>query len=526
MKKFYLFLRRIYIRKYFNQLTNNKIHIMKTTRREFLKISAIGTGAVAGNILLGGFTGKDSESILSNIIPDYNILGNFRPVNMCNYAAPKMKRVRIGYVGLGDRGGSAVLRMTHIDGVDITALCDKRQVAVDGSQAALLKSNLPKAKEYGGTEDAWKKLCEDDNVDLVYICTGWNLHTPIAVYAMEHGKHVCVEVPAARTIDECWQLVETSENTKKHCMMVENCCYDFFELLTLNMARQGYFGDIIHGEGGYLHNLMEYNFNKPKDDQQFDGYGYTDMWRLKENRDRNGNLYPTHGLGPICQIMNINRGDKMEYLSSMSSDDFQMEKTANKLAESDSFYQQFANHKYRGNFNTTHIRTNMGRTILIEHDVTSFRPYSRIHQIVGTKAMAQKWPGPEKISKNTEEDWLSKDEMKEIEDKYTLDIVKKIGDLAKKVGGHGGMDFLMDWRTIDCLRNGLPLDQNVYDAALWSSISPLSEWSVANRSNSIDVPDFTGGYWKTNKPVDLSLNNCGDTKVRNVLRADNQMDIE
>jgi len=286
--------------------------------------------------------------------------------------------------------------------------------------------------------------------------------------------------------------------------MLENCCYDFFELLTLNMARQGYFGDIIHGAGAYLHDLLGFNFFKPIDDVQADGYGYTDYWRLKENRDRNGNLYPTHGLGPICQIMNINRGDKMDYLTSMSSDDFTMEKKANEKAATDPDFIPFANHKYRGNFNVTTIRTHLGRTILVEHDVSTPRPYSRIHQIIGTKAMAQKYPGPERISSNIKEAWLNGEEMDEIKKKYTYNLVNRIGDLAREVGGHGGMDFIMDWRLIDCLRNGLPLDQTVYDAALWSCIAPLSEWSVAHRSNSIDVPDFTGGNWKTNKPLDLT----------------------
>ena len=476
---------------------------MKTTRREFLKISAVGTGVIAGNMILGGCARKNADSQTDgNLIK--NVLGDNRPVNMTDYAAPKLGRVRIGFVGIGDRGRDAVERMTHIEGVDIVAACDKRPAAIDGTQAILQSAGLPKAKEYGGSEEAWKGLCEDPDADLVYICTGWDLHTPVAVYAMEHGKHVAVEVPAARTLDECWQLVETSERTKRHCMMLENCCYDFFELLTLNMARQGYFGDIIHGAGAYLHDLLGFNFFKPIDDVQADGYGYTDYWRLKENRDRNGNLYPTHGLGPICQIMNINRGDKMDYLTSMSSNDFTMEKKANEKAATDPDFIPFANHKYRGNFNVTTIRTHLGRTILVEHDVSTPRPYSRIHQIIGTKAMAQKYPGPERISSNIKEAWLNGEEMDEIKKKYTYNLVNRIGDLAREVGGHGGMDFIMDWRLIDCLRNGLPLDQTVYDAALWSCIAPLSEWSVAHRSNSIDVPDFTGGNWKTNKPLDLT----------------------
>ena len=304
-------------------------------------------------------------------------------------------------------------------------------------------------------------------------------------------------------MDELWELVETSEKTKQHCMMLENCCYDFFELLTLNMARQGMLGEIVHAEGAYIHDLSrDWNFNKN---------AYADMWRLKENT-RNGNLYPTHGLGPICQVLDINRGDKMDYLVSMSSNDFMLEAKVKELAKTDATFQPLAKKTFRGNMNTTTIRTHKGKTIMLQHDVSSPRPYSRIHLVSGTKATALKYPLPGKIS--TGHDWISEQEMKTLEEKYQPALVKKIGELAKQVGGHGGMDFLMDWRLIDCLRNGLPLDQDVYDAASWSVIGPLSEKSVANRSNSIDIPDFTAGAWKNNRPVDISLAQGGNTPVK------------
>jgi hypothetical protein len=285
-------------------------------------------------------------------------------------------------------------------------------------------------------------------------------------------------------------------------MMMENCCYDFFELLTLNMARQGFFGEIVHGEGAYIHNLLGSNFNKTS---------YWNMWRLRENSGRGGNLYPTHGLGPVCQVLDINRGDKMDFLVAVMSKDFQMNETAKKLAATDDFFKEFVDNPYRGNMTTVTISTNKGRTIMVQHDVTSPNVYSRIHKIRGTIGAALKYPLPGKISIGDE--WVSEEEYKSIQEKYTPEIIKRIGEMAKQVGGHGGMDFLMDWRTIDCLRNGLPFDQDVYDAALWSAVGPLSEWSVANRSNSIDVPDFTGGAWQTNKPVDLLLAEGGNTKV-------------
>lgn len=426
---------------------------------------------------------------------------------MCDYAAPKLDVVRVGFIGLGMRGPSAVQRFTHIEGVQVTALCDLHENRVERCQKMLEKQGMPRAKSYVGAE-AWKDLCLANDVDLVYICTPWDLHTPISVMAMENDKHAATEVPAALTIDECWQLVETSERTKKHCMMLENCCYDFFELLTLNMARQGFFGEIVHGEGAYLHDLLDLNFMKN---------GYTDMWRLKENYN-NGNLYPTHGLGPICQIMDINRGDQMDYLVSMQSNDFQMAARAKELAQTDSFYTEFANHTYRGNMNTSVIRTHKGRTIMVQHDVTSPRPYSRIHLVSGTKGIAQKWPEPARVA--TGHEWFNDDQMKELWDKYTPEIVTKVGEMAKKIGGHGGMDFMMDWRLVDCLRNGLPLDQDVYDAASWSCIFPLTIESVANRSKSVDIPDFTRGAWKTNNKMELTLKGGGTTGVRDAEKAD------
>ena len=478
-----------------------------TNRRNFLRTSLVGAGVLSTGLFseLSADSG-DNINVYKSSEKEYN---------MCGFRASKLDKVRVGFIGLGMRGLGAVERMSYIEGVEIVALCDQYEDRVNKMQLFLEKKGLPRAKSYSGSKNAWKKVCENPNIDLIYIVTPWSLHTPMAVYAMENGKHAAVEVPAAQTIDECWQLVETSENTKKHCMMLENCCYDFFELLTLNMARQGLFGELIHAEGAYIHPLLELNFRKT---------GYAEMWRLKENKKRNGNLYPTHGLGPVCQAMNINRGDQMDYLVSMSSNDFQMADKARELAEKDSFFNEFKSDNYRGNMNTTSIRTSKGGTIMIQHDVTSTRPYSRIHLLSGTRGIARKWPSPERIAFGHE--WIKKDEMEKLKKEYTPEIITKIGELAKKVGGHGGMDFMMDWRLIDCLRNGLPLDQDVYDAALWSSISPLSEWSVANRSNSIDVPDFTRGAWKSNTPVELTLQGGGTTGVREVKNRTNSKQLK
>lgn len=475
---------------------------MGSNRRNFIKTSVLGAGMVASGLSACTSNQKEKASEQAGVKRSQRF-------NMCGYAAPKLGKIRIGFVGLGNRGPDAVERMSYIEGVEIVALCDQYEDRVEAMQKLLEKRGLSKAKSYSGNKEAWKQMCEDPDIDLIYITTPWALHTPMAVYAMEHDKHAAVEVPAATTLDECWQLVETSERTRKHCMMLENCCYGFFELLTLNMARQGYFGQIVHGEGAYIHELRHSLFAKDK---------YTEVWRLKENM-KNGNLYPTHGLGSVCQIMDINRGDQMEYLTSMQSNDFQLSAMAEKLALEDDFYAEFSGKKYRGNMNTTTIRTYNGRTIMVQHDVTSTRPYSRIHLVSGTEGIARKWPQPEeRIAKGDE--WLGKDEMNILHEKYIPEIVKHVGDMAKQVGGHGGMDFMMDWRLIDCLRNGLHLDQDVYDAALWSSIGPLSKLSVASRSNSVDIPDFTCGAWKENKPVNLTLDGGGTTGVRKFSKAE------
>ena len=472
---------------------------MKNNRRDFLKL----TGLAGAGILTGLATPAMSEAETQIIGDQQPARARAQKFNMSGYAAPKLETVRVGFIGLGQRGPGHVMHASKIEGVEIKALCDIRAEKVNGVQKRL-ENTSHKPVLYSGKEDEWKKLCERKDIDLVYVSTPWHLHAPMALYAMEQGKHVAIEVPGVITMDECWQIVETSERTRKHCMYLENCCYDFFELLTLNMARQGFFGEIIHGEGAYIHNLMELNFKKN---------GYHDMWRLKQNANRNGNLYPGHGLGPVAQVMNINRGDKMDYLVSMSSNDFMMGPMAKELAAKDDSFKPLANKTFRGNMNTTTIRTAKGRTIMLQHDVTSPRVYSRIHLISGTKATAQKWPLPGKISTGHEK-WLSEQEIKALEEKYQPPIVKKVGELAKQVGGHGGMDFLMNWRLMDCLRNGLALDIDVYDAAAWSAIGPLSEKSVKSRSNSVDIPDFTAGSWKKNQPLDILLAQGGTTKVR------------
>ncbi len=399
-------------------------------------------------------------------------------------ACKPIDTVRIAFIGLGMRGSEAIRRYMYLDGVKIVALCDIVPDRVDACNEVLKKNNKPQAEKYSG-EEGWKRVCERTDVDLIYVCTHWTLHTPIAVYAMEHGKHVVMEVPAALTIDQCWQLVNTAEKTRKHCMMLENCCYDFFEMATLNMAQQGVFGEVKHVEAAYIHDLRWLNFDEKT--------GYWDMWRLKYNTNHTGDPYPTHGLGPVCQTLNIHRGDKMNYLVSMSTNQFGMTEYAKDKFGKDSKY---ALTPYKlGDMNTTIIRTEKGKTIMIQHDVTSPRPYDRIHKISGTKGYAVKYPEERIALEPNAHTFLSQQKLDSLLKLYEHPFSKEIGELAKKVGGHGGMDFIMDYRLIYCLRNGLPLDEDVYDAAEWSCIVELSEKSVENGSMPVKIPDFTRGAW-------------------------------
>ena len=399
--------------------------------------------------------------------------------NVLQLAVDPIPTVRIGFIGVGNRGGAALRRYIHMEGVEIKAICDLKEELVKKGQSYLQNNNLPAATEYVG-EDAWKEVCERDDIDLIYVCTDWLSHTPMAVYAMEKGKHVAIEVPAAVSIEECWQLVDTAEKTRKHCMMLENCCYDFFELTTLNMAQQGVFGELVHGEGAYIHDLRSQLKN-------------VEGWRVKFYETYTGNPYPTHGFGPICQTMNIHRGDKMDFLTSVSSNQFGISSYLKELY-GDGSPESKIKHTL-GDMNTTIIRTAKGKTIMVQHDVTSPRPYSRLHTLSGTKGYAQKYPTPLIALEPDSHQFLTEEKFNDLMRQYEHPFIKEIGEKAKKVGGHGGMDYMMDYRLIYCLRNGLPLDMDVYDAAEWSCLVELTKISTINGGQPVKIPDFTRGDW-------------------------------
>ena len=409
--------------------------------------------------------------------------------NVLGLRTEPMECVRVGFVGLGMRGAGAVERYTYMPGVQITALCDVEEKAVIKNQKTLAQRNLPAAAEYTGAEDAYKALCESDDVDLVYICTDWLHHVPVALYAMEHGKHVAIEVPAAATMEDIWALINASERTRKHCVMLENCCYDFFEMTALAMAQAGVFGEIIHVEGSYHHNL----------DPFWDAYW--NNWRLDFNQKNRGDVYATHGLGPICQALDIHRGDRMTTLVAMDTDPFNGPKHV--AARTGQPCTDFAN----GDETMTMIRTAKGKTILVEHDVMTPRPYDRMYQLVGTDGYVSKYPtsqlclrseGAEEVdyqNLGSEEVYVGA-RAREMMNAYRSPILTpELEELAKTVGGHGGMDFIMDYRMIYCLLNGLPMDIDVYDMAEWCCVGPLSRLSLENGCMPVEVPDFTRGAW-------------------------------
>ena len=473
---------------------------MKKTRRNFLKVAGL-TGAGMLGAGISGFKTANSAN------RPFQKSGS-QVFNMSGFRAPKLEIVRVGVIGLGNRGTGTVRRLASIEGVEIRALCDLEPDRVERS-AKLIRHLGHQPDRYSGNDNEWRKVCERADIDLIAVVTPWHLHTTQCLFAMENGKHAYTELPAATTLEECWQLVETSERTKKHCVQMSSNCHSGTGAVVLNMVREGFFGELIHGEGCYIHDLlMDYNFTK---------HMYHNMWRLNENIGRHGNLYPQHGLVPIIQMMDINCGDRMDYLTSASGKDFMMGETAERLAEEDDFWKPYVGKDYRGNMNVTTIRTFKGRTIVMQHDVSSPRPRGG-RLLSGTRATYQSHPDRFATSHRG---WLSDEEFRALVEKYTPEITKRFAGLTSQAekmerGGHSYYRVTpTDWRLIDCLRNGMAMDMDVYEAAASSAITPLSILSVSNRSNSVDVPDFTRGSWKTNQSgMDIQLQKgSGNTRL-------------
>ena len=420
-------------------------------------------------------------------------------------ALPKKKVVRIGLVGLGMRGPGAVENFSLIPGVQVVALCDYEEKRAVKQNERLRKNGLAPAAVYYG-EKGYEALCKRPDIDLVYIATDWEHHAIVAKCALENGKNVADEVPSAMNLQECWDLINLAEQKQLNCMILENCCYDWFEMRTLNMAQHGVFGEILRAQGAYIHNLddfWDYYWKNPNGSDP-DQLG----WRLKYNKENRGDLYATHGLGPVAQALDIHRGDRMKTLVSMDTKsvhgkDLVEKKTGKPCTE-------FRN----GDHTTTLIRTEGEKVIELQHDVMNPQPYNRLYQLTGTRGFANKYPvegyavdasqlkatgNQPKVDDLSTHSFMPDEQRKALEEKYESPILKKFGKLAKEVGGHGGMDFIMCARLIYCLQNGLPLDMDVYDLAEWCAIAELSAISLDNDCSPVTFPDFTRGLWNKEK---------------------------
>ena len=442
------------------------------SRRDFVKLGLLtGVSAALGATALTGCAAAGPR------------LG---PAPAERLVAPRLERVRIGFVGVGWRGTDHVANLLKVPGVEIRAICDILPERVANNQAVVEKAGQPRPIGYDRGPEDFRRLCQQADVDLVFTATPWEWHVPVCVAAMEAGKHAATEVPAAMTVDECWQLVETSEKTHRHCVMVENCCYDRAEMMVLNMVRKGLFGEMLHAECGYLHDLRSYQFLPEK------------AWILAHSRTGNCNEYPTHGLGPVAQCMNINRGDRLDYLSSMGTPALGLQLWAQEhLPASD----PRRNDKYTlGDVNTTIIRTAKGRTIVVGFSINAPRPYSRVFMVEGTRAVYMGYPDRIYIEGRSPEDEFESPEKYKAEFDHPM---WKSETIRKASGNNVGMDYLVIYRLVECLRTGQPMDMDVYDAAAWSCISDLSGRSVANRGKSMDIPDFTRGRWETTAPLGI-----------------------
>jgi len=395
---------------------------------------------------------------------------------------------KVGIIGTGGRGTSLLENLLAAD-IQVLALCDIVREKAEHAQSMVVKAGQKSPELYTNSDHAFESLVARDDLNLVIIATPWNWHVEMAIAAMKHGKHAAVEVPASTSIEDCWKLVDTSEETRRHCIMLENCCYGYNETLILRMTYAGMFGDLLYGEGAYIHDLREELFSNK-------GEG---LWRRGFHTQRDGNLYPTHGLGPVANYMGIQRGDRFDYIVSMSTPHRGLEAYRKAhVAEGDPKWSE----KYiTGDMNTSLIKTANGLTITLKHDTSNPHPYDRINTIAGTKGVFADYPPRIYFDGQAgEEAWTTIDAFKE----HQHPLWKEEGEIAKKLGGHGGMDYIMLYRLMQCLRDGLVPDMDVYDAATWSAPGPLSRASIAGGSAPVKFPDFTRGRWQQRKASQIA----------------------
>lgn len=410
------------------------------------------------------------------------------------------QKVRLGFIGVGLRGREHVRNAILFPEVEINAICDIDPATIQITQKMLRNAGRKEAAVYGKNDHDFQNMVKRDDLDGIIIATPWEWHVPMAVSVMKGGKYAGVEVSATVTLQESWDLVNTFEKTGSHCMILENVCYRRDVMAALNMVRQGLFGELTHLECGYEHDLREVKFNDGKKAYgggvEFGEKGFSEAkWRTQHSIDRNGDIYPTHGLGPVAQMININTGNQFQYLVSMATKPLGLHKY---IVDNGGASHPNAKVKFKlGDQVQTMIKCVNGETILITHDTNSPRPYSLGFKVQGTNGLwmdegdqiyiEKKSPKPHQWEKDTEY-------MKQ----YDHPLWKKLENNAQGAG-HGGMDYFVMREFVTSIQEKRSPAIDVYDAAAWSAISPLSEESIKKGSAPVQIPDFTRGKWKNRK---------------------------
>ena len=403
-----------------------------------------------------------------------------------NLAACSSDRpVRIGFVGVGGRGTAMLKVALSLAGVEVRAVCDIVLEKVERAQRLVEKAGMPKPKGYTGPED-YRKMADQEDLDAIYTATPFELHTPVMLAAMRGGKYGATEMPACSEYEDAWELVETAEKTGKACMLMENYAYRRNVMMVQVMAQQGLFGDLTHCECGYQHDARYASF----------GPNGELLWRAT-NVKTNGNPYPTHAIGPVAQWLNINRGNRFEYLVSMSSRARGQNYYAAKKfgADHPGATMQFA----QGDVNTSLIQTHDGITVTLYYDTKNPRPVDWIYRIQGTKGIYSGTLNKIYLEESSPKphQW---EEIEGYQEKYDHPLWRKYGQLATD-SGHGGGDYLCFLDFVEAVRKGVETPIDVYDTVTWSIITKLTNESVSNRSRPVDFPDFTRGRWQTRTPL-------------------------
>ena len=417
------------------------------------------------------------------------------------FSSQANKRVKMGFMGTGMRGQWVLSLAAKYPEVDIPAICDIDDGMIESALKILKDAGKPEPHVYKNGDEDFLNMVQNETLDGAYIATPWEWHHPMAIAAMKNGMHVGTEVPAALTVDDCWDLVNVSERTGKLCMIMENVCYRRDVMAILNMVQQGMFGELLHCQGGYQHDLRHVKFNDGINPYgggvEFGEKGFSEAkWRTQHSVDRNGDLYPTHGLGPVSTMLDINRGNRMVHLTSTATQSRGLHKY---IVDQGGPDHPNADVDFKcGDIVTTVIKCANGQTIMLSHDTNNPRPYSLNFRVQGTNGIWQKDAQSIYIEGTSPEShrWESEDGYLE---KYDHPLWKRFEDQASG-SGHGGMDFFILRAFIETLKGGDPVI-DVYDAVSMSVICPLSEKSIRLGSTAVKIPDFTRGKWGKNKPI-------------------------